>query len=69
MVHVVVPVFWKTNGMICEPAAPWACPTDTDSCPVVHGVPLAEVVGGELVVLVVLVRGTVVDGAVDVVVG
>jgi hypothetical protein len=66
MVHVVVPVFWNTNGMICEPAAPWACPTDTDSCPVVHGVPLAEVVGGELVVLE---AGTVVDGAVDVVVG
>jgi hypothetical protein len=66
IVHVVVPVFWNTNGMICEPAAPCAWPTDTDNCPVVHGAPLAEVVGG---VLVVLEAGTVVDGFVDVVVG
>lgn len=61
--QLVVPVFWNTSGMITDPAAPWAWPTDTDNCPVVHWDALAEVVVGELVLVE---AGTVVDGGVDV---
>ncbi len=64
--QVELPVFWNTSGMITEPAAPWAWPTDTDKCPVVHW----DVFGAVVVVageLVVLEAGAVVDGGVEVV--
>lgn len=62
--QVVLPVFWNTSGMITDPAAPWAWPTDTDNCPLEHWEAVAEVVVGELVLVE---AGTVVDVGVDVV--